>query len=108
MRISLKVPYSYTYLLFYTNPQYNHPSYLYISDNSYLFQQTTNQKLDGLTYFNVSLGAFALNGSGTVLFEVRGQTQSMGQKKKGQLIKAVERGLYGIINGVSEGSEIGF
>ncbi|MET3321371.1 UNVERIFIED_ORG: hypothetical protein ABIC97_004474 [Peribacillus simplex] len=32
----------------------------------------------------------------------------MGQKKKGQLIKAVERGLYGIINGVSEGSEIGF
>lgn len=58
-----------------------------------------NQNLPG-----TALGAFALNGSGTVLFEVRGQTQSMGQKKKGQLIKAVERGLYGIINGVSEGS----
>lgn len=51
-----------------------------------------------------ALGAFALNGSGTVLFEVRGQTQSMGQKKKGQLVKAVETGLYGILNGVATGS----
>ncbi|WP_163100688.1 M14 family zinc carboxypeptidase [Peribacillus alkalitolerans] len=51
-----------------------------------------------------ALASFALNGSGTVLFEVRGQTHSMGQKKKGQLVKAVERGLYGIINGVTDGS----
>ncbi|QRG70285.1 M14 family zinc carboxypeptidase [Brevibacillus choshinensis] len=51
-----------------------------------------------------ALGAFALNGSGTVLFEVRGQTQSMGQKKKGQLVKAVETGLYGILDAVATGS----
>lgn len=51
-----------------------------------------------------ALGSFALNGSGTVLFEVRGQSHSLGQKKKGQLVKAVETGLYGIINGVVDGS----
>lgn len=58
-----------------------------------------NQNLPG-----TALGSFALNGSGTVLFEVRGQTQSFGQKKKGQLVKAVERGLYGVIDGVTDGS----
>jgi hypothetical protein len=52
-----------------------------------------------------ALGAFALNGSGTVLFKVRGQTQSFGQKEKGMLIKAVERGLYGKIDGVTDGSK---
>ncbi|MGG1660553.1 M14 family zinc carboxypeptidase [Brevibacillus sp. NRS-1366] len=51
-----------------------------------------------------ALGTFALNGSGTVLFEVRGQTQSMGQKKKGQLVKAVETGLYGIMDAIATGS----
>ncbi|MBT2661691.1 M14 family zinc carboxypeptidase [Bacillus sp. ISL-45] len=51
-----------------------------------------------------ALGSFALNGSGTVLFEVRGQSHSLGQKKKGQLVKAVETGLYGIVNGVVDGS----
>ncbi|MDZ5472267.1 M14 family zinc carboxypeptidase [Bacillus sp. 31A1R] len=51
-----------------------------------------------------ALGSFALNGSGTVLFEVRGQSHTLGQKKKGQLVKAVETGLYGIINGVADGS----
>ncbi|QED48537.1 M14 family zinc carboxypeptidase [Cytobacillus dafuensis] len=51
-----------------------------------------------------ALGAFALNGSGTVLFEVSGQTQSFGQKKRGQLVKTVETGLMSIINGVTDGS----
>lgn len=51
-----------------------------------------------------ALGAFGLNGSGTVLFEVRGQTQSWGAKKKGQLVKAVESGVTGIIHGVADGS----
>lgn len=50
-----------------------------------------------------ALGSFALNGSGTVLFEVRGQTQSMGQKMKGQLVKTVEQGLNGILNAVATG-----
>lgn len=51
-----------------------------------------------------ALGAFALNGSGTVLFEVSGQTQNFGQKQKGQLVKTVETGLMGIISGVTDGS----
>lgn len=58
----------------------------------------------GLDLPGTALGTFALNGSGTVLFEVRGQTQNFGQKKKGQLTKAVERGLLGIITGVTDGS----
>ncbi|WP_277673647.1 M14 family zinc carboxypeptidase [Piscibacillus halophilus] len=51
-----------------------------------------------------ALGSFALNGSGSVLFEVTGQTQNFGQKKKGQLVKAVETGLYGIIESVADQS----
>ena len=51
-----------------------------------------------------ALGSFALNGSGTVLFEVKGQTQNFGQKMNGQLIKTVETGLMGIINGITDGS----
>ncbi|MFC7784119.1 M14 family zinc carboxypeptidase [Rossellomorea sp. GCM10028870] len=51
-----------------------------------------------------ALGSFALNGSGTVLFEVRGQTWTLGQKKKGQLVKAVETGLNSIITGVANDS----
>ncbi|QHA93585.1 M14 family zinc carboxypeptidase [Bacillus sp. N1-1] len=57
----------------------------------------------GLDLPGTALGSFALNGSGTVLFEVTGQTQSYGQKEKGRLIKAVEIGLYGIIDGVTSG-----
>ncbi|RLL47039.1 peptidase M14 [Oceanobacillus piezotolerans] len=48
-----------------------------------------------------ALGSFALNGSGAVLFEITGQTQSYGQKKLGQLTKAVKTGLYGILNSVA-------
>ncbi|WP_079528773.1 M14 family zinc carboxypeptidase [Halobacillus hunanensis] len=66
-------------------------------DNITLYSQ-------GLDLPGTALGSFALNGSGTVLFEVTGQTQSMGQKKKGMLVKAVETGLNGIIKGVAEGT----
>lgn len=58
----------------------------------------------GLDLPGTALGTFALNGSGTVLFEVTGQTHTMGQEKKGQLVKAVERGLSGIIHAVADGS----
>lgn len=50
-----------------------------------------------------ALGSFALNGSGAVLFEVTGQTQSFGQKKLGQLTKAVQTGVYGILHGLATG-----
>lgn len=55
----------------------------------------------GLDLPGTALGSFALNGSGTVLFEVTGQTQSYGQKRMGQLIKAVQTGLYGILDSVA-------
>ncbi|SFK09512.1 Zinc carboxypeptidase [Halobacillus dabanensis] len=74
-------------------------------------QEMGNSPFDNITLYSqgldlpgTALGSFALNGSGTVLFEVTGQTQSMGQKKKGMLVKAVETGLTGIIEGVADGS----
>ncbi len=58
----------------------------------------------GLDLPGTALGSFALNGSGTVLFEVRGQTHSFGQKKRGQLVKTVETGLYAVLEGMADGS----
>ncbi|SFP29606.1 Zinc carboxypeptidase [Amycolatopsis arida] len=49
------------------------------------------------------LGSFALNGSGTVLFEVRGQTQSLGQKYRAVLTRAVYIGLDGMLSAVASG-----
>ncbi|WP_226654851.1 M14 family zinc carboxypeptidase [Guptibacillus hwajinpoensis] len=73
-------------------------------------QERGNSPFDHITLYpqdldlpGTALGSFALNGSGAVLFEVTGQTQSYGQKENGRLIKAVEIGLYGIINGVTSG-----
>ena len=73
---------------------------------SYGQSKFTNISLysQGLDLPGTALGTYALNGSGTVLFEVRGQTHSLGQKEKGQLVKSVERGLSGIIEGVADGS----
>jgi len=58
----------------------------------------------GLDLPGTALGSFALNGSGTVLFEVRGQTQSWGAKQRGQLNATVARGLTGILESVADGS----
>ncbi|MBB3051725.1 hypothetical protein FHS23_002754 [Prauserella isguenensis] len=49
------------------------------------------------------LGSFALNGSGAVLFEVRGQTQTLGQKYREQLVRTVYTGLDGILSSVASG-----
>ncbi|WP_236567723.1 M14 family zinc carboxypeptidase [Nocardiopsis sp. FR6] len=51
-----------------------------------------------------ALGSFALNGSGTMLFEVRGQTQSWGARQRGQLVTTVERGLEAVVEGLADGS----
>ncbi|WP_251047855.1 M14 family zinc carboxypeptidase [Planococcus sp. ISL-109] len=73
---------------------------------SYGNSEFTNVSLysQGLDLPGTALGSYALNGSGTVLFEVRGQTQMMGHKEKGQLVKSVERGLTAILEGVADGS----
>ncbi|GGI08649.1 hypothetical protein GCM10011354_30150 [Egicoccus halophilus] len=48
--------------------------------------------------------SFALNGTSTVLFEVRGQQQAWGQKQKGMLTAVVEAGLVGIVERMADGS----
>ncbi|WP_083753208.1 M14 family zinc carboxypeptidase [Actinosynnema sp. ALI-1.44] len=49
------------------------------------------------------LGTFTLNGSGAVLFEVRGQTQTLGQRHREMLTRAVGIGLDGILTAVTSG-----
>ncbi|MEB3368244.1 M14 family zinc carboxypeptidase [Saccharopolyspora sp. S2-29] len=49
------------------------------------------------------LGAFQLNGSGAVLFEVRGQTQTLGEQHREMLTKTVYIGLDGILSSIASG-----
>ncbi|GAA1357801.1 M14 family zinc carboxypeptidase [Saccharothrix algeriensis] len=49
------------------------------------------------------LGSFALNGSGAVLFEVRGQTQTLGQQHRALLTRAVHIGLDGLLSSIASG-----
>ncbi|CAM3741338.1 M14 family zinc carboxypeptidase [Kibdelosporangium persicum] len=49
------------------------------------------------------LGSFALNGSGAVLFEVRGQTQTLGQKYRAVLTQGVYIGLDGMLSAIASG-----
>lgn len=48
--------------------------------------------------------SFALNGTGTVLFEVRGQTQTLGQQQRERFTRAVVAGLNRMILDVSTGA----
>jgi hypothetical protein len=48
--------------------------------------------------------SFALNGTGTVLFEVRGQSDDFGQKKNGQLTAIVEAGVAGLAERLADDS----
>ena len=48
--------------------------------------------------------SFALNGTGTVLFEVRGQSDDWGQKKNGQLTAIVKAGVEGLAKRLADGS----
>ncbi|GAA4619885.1 M14 family zinc carboxypeptidase [Saccharopolyspora hordei] len=49
------------------------------------------------------LGAFQLNGSGAVLFEVRGQTQTLGEQHRAMLTRTVYIGLDGILSAIASG-----
>lgn len=55
-------------------------------------------------YAGQARSAFGLNGSGSVLFEVRGQSDDWGQKKKGMLTQIVLAGVMGIAEGMADGS----
>ncbi|EMY33892.1 Zinc carboxypeptidase [Arthrobacter crystallopoietes BAB-32] len=54
-------------------------------------------------YAGQGRSAFALNGSATVLFEVRGQSDDFGQKMKGMLVETVETGLESLIDSMATG-----
>nr|WP_040407339.1 M14 family zinc carboxypeptidase [Amycolatopsis nigrescens] len=64
--------------------------------NITLYPQDTNLPGTGL-------GSFQLNGSGAVLFEVRGQTQTLGQQYRAVLTKTVNIGLDGLLSSVASG-----
>jgi Zinc carboxypeptidase len=69
---------------------------------------THQQIADGYSFDRDFAGqarsAFALNGTGTVLFEVRGQSDDWGQKQLGQLVKAVQAGMTGLALRLADGS----
>lgn len=54
-------------------------------------------------YAGQGRSAFALNGSATVLFEVRGQQDDLGQKQHGMLIQAVRTGVESLIHSMATG-----
>ncbi|WP_346768866.1 M14 family zinc carboxypeptidase [Crystallibacter degradans] len=54
-------------------------------------------------YAGQGRSAFALNGSATVLFEVRGQSDDFGQKMKGMLVQTVQTGLESLVDSMATG-----
>jgi hypothetical protein len=59
---------------------------------------------DTREYAGQGRSAFALNGTGTVLFEVRGQQDDLGQAQKGMFVKAVRTGVESLLGGLASGT----
>lgn len=59
---------------------------------------------DEREYAGQGRSAFALNGSATVLFEVRGQSNTFGQKMKGMLVQTVQTGIESLIDSMATGA----
>jgi hypothetical protein len=59
---------------------------------------------DDREYAGQGRSAFAMNGSATVLFEVRGQQDDLGQKLKGMLVQSVQTGVESLIDSMATGS----
>ncbi len=58
---------------------------------------------DAREYAGQGRSAFALNGSATVLFEVRGQQDDLGQKQHGMLIQSVRTGVESLLQAMATG-----
>lgn len=56
---------------------------------------------DEREYAGQGRSAFAMNGSATVLFEVRGQSDDLGQKLKGMLVQSVRTGVESLIDAMA-------
>ncbi|MEU4780562.1 M14 family zinc carboxypeptidase [Micromonospora sp. NPDC023633] len=59
---------------------------------------------DAREYAGQGRSAFALNGTGTVLFEVRGQQDDLGQKQHGMLVQSVQTGIESLVSGLADGT----
>jgi hypothetical protein len=59
---------------------------------------------DEREYAGQGRSAFALNGTGTVLFEVRGQQDDLGQKQQGMFVQSVQTGIQSLIDGLADGT----
>ncbi|MBC6465986.1 zinc carboxypeptidase [Actinomadura alba] len=59
---------------------------------------------DDREYAGQGRSAFAMNGSATVLFEVRGQQDDLGQKFKGMLARSVQTGVESLIDSMATGA----
>ncbi|MEV6108754.1 M14 family zinc carboxypeptidase [Streptomyces sp. NPDC051940] len=70
----------------------------------YVHQQIADGYSFDRDFAGQARSAFALNGTGTVLFEVRGQQDDWGQKEKGLLVSAVEAGVEGIAQRMADDS----
>ena len=58
---------------------------------------------DAREYAGQGRSAFALNGSATVLFEVRGQQDDLGQKQHGMLVQTVRTGVESLMASMASG-----
>ncbi|MDI3405373.1 M14 family zinc carboxypeptidase [Streptomyces cavernicola] len=59
---------------------------------------------DEREYAGQSRSAFALNGTGTVLFEVRGQQDDLGQTQRGMFVETVRTGVESLLTGLATGT----
>jgi Zinc carboxypeptidase len=62
------------------------------------------QQYPQVNYPGSGLGAIQLNGTATMLLEVKGQTQTLGQKQSGMLIQTVKAPIYDILTSLTDGS----
>ncbi|WP_374056003.1 M14 family zinc carboxypeptidase [Rossellomorea sp. FM04394] len=62
------------------------------------------QQYPQVNYPGSGLGAIQLNGTATMLIEVKGQTQTLGQKQNGMLKETVKAPIYDILNSIADGT----
>ena len=80
------------------------PSPFFGGVTRYIHNQVSDGYATDRNFAGQARSAFALNGTGTVLFEVRGQQHAWGQKQMGMLIQVVLTGLWGIAERMADGS----
>jgi len=62
------------------------------------------QKYPQVNYLGSGLGAIQLNGTATMLIEIKGQTQTLGQKQNGMLKETAKVPVMAVLNSLADGS----